>query len=81
MRVINLDETGIKLITYNKKQMYIPLSEINEFIDGKYQIIKDSNWCGIEFNNKRLTLTKEDIEEFPNILNYIKTNFKTKSSS
>ena len=38
MRVINLDDTGIKLIASNKKQMYLSLAEIKEFVAKKYRI-------------------------------------------
>lgn len=71
MRVINLDETGIKIISSNKKQMYLSLNEIKEFIAEKYKIEENI----LTFYEKKLTLSESDIHEFPNILNYIKANF------
>lgn len=72
MRVINLDETGIKLITADKKQMYLSLSEVKDFINNKYNLENNV----LSLNNKKLTLSDKDIQEFPNIINYIETNFK-----
>ena len=36
MKVINLDETGIKLITSTKRQMYLTLKEVKDFVNKKY---------------------------------------------
>lgn len=71
MRVINLDETGIKLIASNKKQMYLSLSEIKDFIDEKYKIEENL----LVFYEKKLLLSESDIRELPNILNYMKATF------
>lgn len=72
MRVINLDETGIKLITSDKKQMYLSLREVKDFIDNKYNLENNV----LSLNNKKLTLSDKDLLEFPNIISYIETNFK-----
>ena len=72
MRVINLDDTGIKLITSDKKQMYLSLPEVKDFINKRY-ILKDNI---LSLNNKKLTLSDKDVSEFSNIINYIETNFK-----
>jgi hypothetical protein len=72
MRIINLDETGIKVITSNKKQMYLSLSEIKDFIAKKYTL----NENVLTINNKKLQLTDKDMLEFENIYSYIETNFK-----
>ena len=72
MRVINLDETGIKLITADRKQMYLSLSEVKDFINNKYNLENNI----LSLNNKKLTLSDKDIQEFPNIISYIETNFK-----
>jgi len=77
MRIINLDETGIKLITSTKKQMYLSVPEIKEFIDGGYQLLDHT----LIFKDKKLVLPPNDFLEFPNILNYIKVNFTKKSST
>lgn len=67
MRVINLDETGIKLIAANKKQMYLSLKELKDFVDNKF-VIKENV---LTYNNKTLLLTDSDIAEMPNIIDYI----------
>lgn len=74
MRIINLDETGIKIITSDKKQMYLSLSEIKEFLNKKYTLINNQ----LIFDNKKLMLTEKDLLEFPTVLDYIKTNFENK---
>lgn len=75
MRIINLDETGIKLITSTKKQMYLSLSEIKDFIAKKY-MLKDNR---LIFNTKELILSDNDVKEFPDIYDYIKDNFMKES--
>ena len=50
MRVINLDETGIKIITSNKKYMYLSLKEVKEFLDRKYTLTENL----LKLNNKQL---------------------------
>ena len=74
MRIINLDETGIKIITSTKKQMYLSLAEIKEFIAKKY-IITDNI---LIFDKKKLILSDKDLLEFPNIVDYIKDNYESK---
>lgn len=74
MRIINLDETGIKIITSNKKQMYLSLNEIKEFIAKKYTL--DNNI--LTFDKKKLILSDKDVLEFPNIVNYITNTFNSK---
>ena len=72
MRVINLDATGIKLITSDKKQLYLSLSEVKDFINEKYKL--ENNIFSL--NNKKLVLSNKDVDEFPNIIMYINNNFK-----
>lgn len=72
MRVINLDETGIKLITSDKKQMYLSSQEVKDFIQKQYSL--ENNVLSV--NNKKLVLSDKDVLEFPNILSYIENNFK-----
>lgn len=72
MRVINLDATGIKLITSDKKQMYLSLAEIRDFLDKKYNLTENV----LSLNNKQLILSEKDIDEFPNIVTYIENNYK-----
>lgn len=68
MRVINLDETGIKLLNNNKNQIYITKEKLKDFVEGKYILDKD----GLLFNNKRLSLSTEEINNFPTIIQYVK---------
>jgi uncharacterized protein with HEPN domain len=72
MRVINLDETGIKIITSEKKQMYLSIAEIRDFIAKKYTLIDNI----LTINTKQLPLSKKDVDEFPTIVTYIENNFK-----
>lgn len=74
MRIINLDETGIKIITSDKKQMYLSLNEIKEFLNRKYTLNNNQ----LTFYSKKLVLSDKDLLEFPNIIDYIKTNFENK---
>jgi len=69
MRVINLDETGIKLINNNKNQIYITKETLKDFVAGKYTLINQQ----LKFNNKTLSLSTEEIKAFPTIIKYIKT--------
>lgn len=72
MRVINLDETGIKIIAANRKQIYLSMAEIRAFIDKKYSI-KDNI---LTIAKKQLPLTEKDMHEFSNIEDYIKSTFR-----
>jgi len=72
MRVINLDETGIKIITSNKKYMYLSLKEVKEFLDRKYTLTENL----LKLNNKQLLLTDSDVEEFDSMYDYINGIFK-----
>ena len=69
MRVINLDETGIKLINSNKNQIYITKENLKDFVAGKYILINQQ----LKFNNKTLFLSTEEMKAFPTIIKYIKT--------
>ncbi len=68
MRVINLDETGIKLLNNNKNQIYITKEHLRDFVEGKYTLDKE----GLTFNNKKLSLSQEEINNFPTIIQYVK---------
>lgn len=74
MRIINLDETGIKIITSNKKQMYLSLEEIKKFIAKKYTLNNNI----LTLDAKKLILSDKDVLEFPNIITYINDNFSEK---
>ena len=71
MKVINLDETGIKLITSTKRQMYLTLKEVKDFVNKKYNLTDNI----LKVNQKELILSDKDLEEFPDIVEYINTNF------
>lgn len=72
MRVINLDETGIKIISSTKHQIYLSVEEVKKLIKKKYKI--DGNT--LVFNEKNLLLSNEDIQQFPSILSYLKSHFE-----
>ena len=69
MRVINLDETGIKLLNNKKNQIYLNRDELVEFVNGNYAIVNNK----LTFKNKILTLSESEIKEFPTVLSYLKT--------
>ena len=72
MRIINLDATGIKIIASNKKQMYLTLAEVRDFLDKKYNLTENI----LSLNNKKLVLSEKDMDEFPSVVTYIENNFK-----
>lgn len=72
MRVINLDETGIKLIGSNRKQLYLSLKDVKDFLDKKYTITENT----FKLNNKELVLTDSDTEDFGSTYDYIEGMFK-----
>ena len=72
MRIINLDETGIKMISSTKNQLYLSISEVKSLIKKNYKI--DNN--KLIFNTKSLQLSDEDVKEFPSTLNYLKSHFE-----
>lgn len=69
MRVINLDETGIKLLNNKKNQIYLNRDELTDFVNGNYAIINNK----LTFKNKTLNLSESEIKEFPTILSYLRT--------
>ena len=72
MRIINLDDTGIKMISSTKHHMYLSVDEVKKFIKKKYQL--DGNKLIV--NEKSLQLSAEDVKEFPSVLNYLKSHFE-----
>ena len=72
MRIINLDTTGIKIIKKKKKQMYLTLAEVRDFLDKKYNLTENI----LSLNNKKLILSEKDMDEFPSVVTYIENNFK-----
>lgn len=71
MRIINLDETGIKMISSTKHQIYLSVNEVKNLIEKKYKI--DGN--NLIVNTKSLEMSDEDIKDFPSTINYLKTHF------
>ena len=47
---------------------------IEEFLNHKYTLNNNQ----LTFYSKKLTLSNKDLLEFPNIIDYIKTNFENK---
>lgn len=72
MRIINLDETGIKMISSTKHQMYLTVDEVKSFIKKNYVLDGDK----LTINAKTLQLSDEDVKEFPSVLNYLKSHFE-----
>lgn len=69
MRVINLDDTGIKLLNDKKNQIYITKDDLESFVAGEYQITKDKI---LVFGENQLALSSQEIKDFPVILKYLK---------
>jgi len=69
MRIINLDETGIKLLNNKKNQIYIAKEDLKDFVLGKYTLLNNT----LTFNDKTLTLSQEEVNNFPEIIKYLKT--------
>ena len=69
MRVINLDETGIKLINNKKQQMYLTLDDVKDFVK-QNNIIHDNT---LEYKNKKLHLSSEETQDFSTIIKYLKS--------
>lgn len=72
MRVINLDETGIKIITADKHQLYLSVNEVKNFIKNKYSLVDNE----LNINNKTLKLSDEDVKQFPSIVEYLTNHFE-----
>lgn len=70
MRVINLDETGIKLINNKKNQIYISKDDLRDFVKGKYTIDTDNI---LTFKTLKMKLSQEEVKDFSTILKYLKT--------
>ena len=71
MRIINLDETGIKLISSCKDQVYIGLDQLPAFAKGDYKL--DGNTMTV--NGVDLELSERDLKELPSIISYVKQKF------
>ena len=69
MRVINLDDTGIKLLNDKKNQIYITKDDLVNFVAGQYTITEDQV---LIFGENQLALSSEEIKDFPIILKYLK---------
>ena len=71
MRIINLDETGVKLISSYKDQVYISLDQLPDFAKGNY-ILNDHK---MTVNGVDLELSDRDLKELPSIIAYVKQKF------
>ncbi len=76
MRVINLDETGIKLINNKKNQIYIKLEDLTDFVAGDYKIENNT----LSFKSYKLPISDEEINNFSVILTYLKTEILKQNS-
>lgn len=72
MRVLNLNDAGIKLMSSNKKQIYLSKEEIKELLDNNYSIADSV----LSICNKTLRLSNSDIDQFEDTFNYIKNHFE-----
>lgn len=52
--------------------MYLTLAEVHDFLDKKYNLTENI----LSLNNKKLILSKKDMDEFPSVVTYIENNFK-----
>lgn len=75
MRVINLDETGIKLINNKKNQIYLDTEEVRSFVAGQYTI-KDGV---LNFKNYTLSLSQQEIKDLDIVLKYLKSEILKES--
>ena len=71
MRVINLDETGIKLISSTKKQFYLSPSEVKALLKKKFTLQENTLTIG----NQKLDLSDDDVEKFEATYDYIEKMF------
>ena len=51
--------------------MYLTLKEVKDFVNKKYNLTDNI----LKVNQKELILSDKDLEEFPDIVEYINTNF------
>lgn len=72
MRIINLDEIGIKMISSTKHQLYLSVNEVKRLIKKNYKICDNQ----LIFDTKTLQLSDEDVKEFPSTLKYLKSHFE-----
>ena len=71
MRIINLDDIGVKLISSCKDQVYIYTEELPAFANGNYTL----NGNILTVNGTDLELSDRDLEELPSIMHYVKQKF------
>lgn len=71
MRIIDLNDIGIKIISVTKKQVYLTKSEIKSLVQGEFKI-QNSILC---LDNKKLSLSTTEIENLPYAISYIKKKY------
>ena len=76
MRIINLDEIGVKLITSCKDQVYIDLEDLPAFANGNYTLKGNI----LTVNGEDLELSERDLKELPSIMHYVKQKFLNEES-
>ena len=68
MQVINLDSTGLKLISKAKSQLYLSNTDVNSFSNKEFEIKNGI----LNFKNKKFYLTEQDEKELSSVIDYIK---------
>lgn len=66
MRMINLDETGIKILNRKKDSIYLRGKDIDAFIDGNFTLTESS----IIIGNQELLIDEQDKAEIDNVREY-----------
>ena len=67
MRVINLDDTGIKIITANREQLYLSKAQARDFLAKKLFLNENQLKAG----NQIVTLSESDMEELDSTYDYV----------
>ena len=72
MKIIDLNENGVKLISSTRKQIYLTLNDIKEVLKSNY-ILQNNTF---KINNKELYLQKQEFDDFSEVCHYLKTHFE-----
>jgi len=72
MKIINLNENGVKLISSTRKQVYLTVNDIKEVLKNNY-VLRDNTF---KINNKELDLQEQEFNDFPEVCHYLKTHFE-----
>ena len=72
MKIIDLNENGVKLISSTRKQIYLTLNDIKEVLKSNY-ILQNNTF---KINNKELDLQKQEFDDFSEVCHYLKTHYE-----